>query len=199
MPKNSGRMGSRSSLFQRRINKSIRDNILIAYTNVHSEVVAKQFDYTIRWITKIDFPEKWPELANTIKEYINCPDHYESKVFVGLYTLKSVCKRYEYEFNTKREPLNEIADELFPRCEEIVNEVLSDNSDQGCRLKNVIGQWLYISNQLNLCTRYRTPESLDALIAFFKTWLEADIDEALTTKTESIDEIDELCTWLGWA
>jgi len=61
-------------------------------------------------------------------------------VFVGLYTLKSVCKRYEYEFNVKREPLNEIADELFPRCEEIVNEVLSDNTNQGCRLKNIIGQ-----------------------------------------------------------
>ena len=78
-------------------------------------MVARQIDYTIRCITKIDFPDKWPELAHTVREYINTPDTYSNKVFVGLYTLKSICKRYEYEFNVKREPLNEIVDELFPR------------------------------------------------------------------------------------
>lgn len=94
-----------------------------------------EIDYTIRWITKHDFPDNWPELANIIKEYIHCEDVYDSKVFVGLYALKSVCKRYEYEFNKKRDPLNEIADILFPRLEEIANGVLNDNSDQGWRLK----------------------------------------------------------------
>lgn len=161
-------------------------------------MVAKQFDYTIRWITKNDFPSKWPELATIIKEYLNTNDHYDSKVFVGLYCLKSVCKRYEYEFNLKREPLNEIVDELFPKCEEIANSVLSDNSDQGCRLKNVIGQWFYIANQLFLTNRYKTPESLESLIAFSKTWLEAEIDENLTTKTDDIETINQRWKTQQW-
>jgi len=181
-----------------KINKYVRDNIMHWYTNVHSEVVARQIDYTIRCITKIDFPEKWPELASTVKEYINTADHYDSKVFVGLYTLKSICKRYEYEFNTKRDPLDEIVDELFPRCEEIANEVISDCSDQGCRLKNVIGQCFYISNQLSLCNRYKSTETLDSLVAFFKTCLEADIDTSLTSKTESIAVIDERIKSQQW-
>lgn len=131
--------------------KYVKDHIMIAYANVHSEAVAKQFDYTIRCITRRDFPERWPELATTIREYINTENHYDSKVFVGIYTLKSVCRRYEYEFKSKREPLNEIANELFPRLETIANDTLNDNSDNGCRLKNTIGQWFYISNQLILC------------------------------------------------
>jgi hypothetical protein len=117
---------------------------------------------------------------------------------VGLYTLKSICKRYEYEFNTKRDPLDEIVDELFPRCEEIANEVISDCSDQGCRLKNVIGQCFYISNQLSLCNRYKSTETLDSLVAFFKTCLEADIDTSLTSKTESIAVIDERIKSQQW-
>jgi importin-7 len=176
----------------------VRDNILISYSNVHSEIVARQIDYTIRCITKIDFPDKWPELAHIVREYINTPNTYSNKVFVGLYTLKSIWKRYEYEFNVKREPLNEIVDELFPRCEEIVNDVLADNGDDGCRLKNVIGQWFYIANQLQLCNRYKTSEALDSLVQFFKTWLESEIDEHLTTKTESIPVIDERIKSQQW-
>jgi hypothetical protein len=90
-------------------------------------------------------------------------------VFVGLYTLKSVCKRYEYEFKAKRDPLNEIVDELFPRLEEIASNSLSDNSDQGCRLKNLIGQCFYIANQLILCNRYISHDALDSLVTFSKT------------------------------
>lgn len=117
----------------------VKENILTAYINVHSEAVAKQFDYIVRVITKYDFPEKWPNLADTVKEYIEGDDLYSSQLFVGMYTLKSICKRYEYEFNTKREPLHEIADILFPRLEKITTEIEADNSDNGCRLKNLIG------------------------------------------------------------
>lgn len=91
----------------------------------------------------------------------------------------------------KRDPLNEIVDELFPRCEEIANAVVEDNSDQGCRLKNVIGQCFYTANQLSLCNRYKEPKAMDSLILFFKTCLESEIDESLTTKTDNTEVIDE--------
>ena len=68
----------------------VRDNILLAYINVHSEAVARQYDFIIRIITKYDFPDKWPDLALKVKEYLNCDNYYDSQVFVGLYTLKSI-------------------------------------------------------------------------------------------------------------
>ena len=49
----------------------IKENILLTYINAHSEAVAKQLDFTVRVITKYDFPEKWPDLANIVKEYIH--------------------------------------------------------------------------------------------------------------------------------
>lgn len=176
----------------------VKDNILTAYINVHSEKVAKQFDFIVRWITKHDFPDKWPDLANKVKEYIESDDLYGSEMFVGLYTLKSIWKRYEYEFDAKREPLNEIADILFPRLEAITTEIEGDNSDQGSRLKNLIGHWFYISNQISLCKRYLDPSMLDFIVKFNTSALEAEIDSSLTQPTESIEEIDHRAESFQW-
>lgn len=40
--------GNRVIIISDEDKKYVRDNILVAYTNVHSETVAKQIDYTIR-------------------------------------------------------------------------------------------------------------------------------------------------------
>ncbi|CAI2377678.1 unnamed protein product [Moneuplotes crassus] len=141
----------------------VKENILTAYINVHSEKVAKQFDFIVRCVTKHGFPDK-----------------------------------YEYEFDVKREPLNEIADILFPRLEAITTEICGDNSGQGSRLKILIGHCFYISNQISLCKRYLDPSMLDFIVKFNTSALEAEIDNSLTQPTESIEEIDHRAESFQW-
>ena len=65
-----------------------------------------------------------------------------------------MCRHFEYEFEEGRNPLNEIADNLFPRIEEIFSNLMANNSIQSTMIKNKIAKILYISNQLSLCNRY---------------------------------------------
>ena len=63
-------------------------------------------------MVKNDFPTGWPSFAGQIKEFLETED--QAKIWAGLLSLKSVCQKYEYEFDKGRDGLNEIADHIFP-------------------------------------------------------------------------------------
>ena len=60
----------------------------------------------------MEFPKSWPEFALQIKEFLEIEDF--KSLEAALISLKYVCKVFEFEFDSGRDTLNDIADNLFP-------------------------------------------------------------------------------------
>jgi hypothetical protein len=104
--------------------------------------------------------------------------------------LKSICKRYEYEFEGARDPLNEIVNTIFPRVEQIFLALPDDDSLKSAVLKAKIAKILYTSNQLSLCNRYKSEDGLTTLINFYTSNMRSHMDESLKSLTEDSNERD---------
>ena len=120
----------------------VKNNILELILHCKDEDVNRQLNYAVEWIVRNDFPDKWPLLANKVKDYIHDQED-EIKILLGLETLRSVCKRYEYEYEAKRNPLNEIIDTLFPKIEEIASQIQDNPSHDAFGKKKYTKNWLF--------------------------------------------------------
>lgn len=72
----------------------------------------------------------------------------------GLVGLKHVCKKYEFEWEEGRVPLNEIVDNIFPTLETLYTNIEAESSYQAIKIKSIISTIFYISNQLFISNRY---------------------------------------------
>jgi hypothetical protein len=72
----------------------------------------------------------------------------------GLTGLKYLCKKYEFEWDECRAPLNEVVDNIFPIIEELYSKIEGDYSFQAVKIKNIISTIFYVSNQLFISNRY---------------------------------------------
>lgn len=149
--------------------------------------VTRQLNYAVECIVRLDFPEKWPKLADQIRELIH--SEAEEQIVLGLETLKSVCKRYEYEQLVGRNPLNEIVNNLFPRLESLVGQIQENTSHEAFDIKFRVAELLYIVNQIDICERYNNQEGFEKLMSFYQYALECHIDESLVSKTDDPDTI----------
>jgi hypothetical protein len=165
----------------------VRDNILELILQCKDDDVVRQLNYAVECIVRTDFPDKWPSLGEQIRAYIHTED--ETKILLGLESLKSVCKRYEFEYGVGRKPLEEIVNALFPRLEEIVGQVQENISYIAFDIKHRIAELLFVVNQINVAERYSTKEGFQTLINFYQYALECTIDESLISKTEDKDVI----------
>ena len=70
----------------------------------------------------------------------------------GLYALKGLCKKYEYELEEGREPLYGIIAQSFGVLGNLINQLINvhDNEDASHML-NLICKIFYVSNQLYIC------------------------------------------------
>jgi hypothetical protein len=57
----------------------------------------------ITTIARFDYPQRWPNIVAEIVQYLSTND--EKSVMTGLYGLKGLVKKYEYELQEEREPL----------------------------------------------------------------------------------------------
>lgn len=165
----------------------IRSNIMSMLLNVTNSSVRSQLTYAVECIVRIDFPEKWPSLIMEVKTFIDSSE--ESKIVTGLEALKSICKRYEFEYGTNRNPLEEIVENIFPRLEEIVSQIGENSTIEAFDTKWRIADLLFTVNQVNICSRYKNLEGLDKLVNFYKYALDCPISEDLIAKTEDTDVI----------
>ncbi len=85
----------------------------------------------------------------------------------------------------------EIADHIFPRMEEIFGQIAADQSLKSAKLKAKIASILYISNQLSICTRYKTEDGINTLVNFYISNLTGELDGSLTSPTEETEEIEK--------
>ena len=130
----------------------VKTNIIQAMAHAPSIGVLSQLEAIVNIVARYEMPDNWPNAMNEISDLINSEN--EQQVFAGLVALKEVTKRFEYEFNTKREPLNEIADNLFPTVEKILESVIENYSDDATKVKHVIMKTLFFANQAKICHRY---------------------------------------------
>lgn len=63
-----------------------------------------------------------------IKEFLET-ENFE-QIQAGLTALKYACKRFEFEFDSGRDPLNEIVDNIFPLIEALYGKIETDYSIQ---------------------------------------------------------------------
>jgi hypothetical protein len=179
--------GFRFIIIQQEDKQYVRDNILELILQWENETVVRQLNYAVECIARIDFPDKWPQLADQIQAYLNTED--DRKILIGLESLKSVCKRFEFEYDVGRIPLEKIVHNIFPRIEEIVGQIEANETLQAFDIKYRIADILYTVNQINIWERYKTVEGFEKLMEFYKFGLEWAIDPELLEKTEDTDTI----------
>ena len=71
-----------------------------------NRAIIKQYVRCVTTMSRFDYPELWPTLLTEIIQYLSQQE--EKAVVTGLYGLKGLCKKYEYELEDGRQPLYDI-------------------------------------------------------------------------------------------
>lgn len=163
----------------------VKNNIVQAMANSPSLGVLAQFEEVVNVVARYELPNNWSNVMTEVSELINKDD--ERSIYAGLVALKEIVKRFEYEFKEKREPLNEIADNLFPILEKILENIISLDSDDSAKVKHVIIKIFFFANQVRLCKRYI--KDFDSFFnAIYETFT-SKIPEELTQPTDDADVV----------
>lgn len=189
-------VGYRFIIIQDEDKQHVRGNIMNIIMNCTNDHVKSQLNYAVECIVRIDYPDKWPTLTDHIKELIETDE--EIKILTGLEALKSICKRFEFEYDIGRAPLDTIVNNLFPRLEQIVELLSEINNSTSFEIRYRIADLLYRANNISMSSRYNTPEGFDKLVGFYKYALELPIDDSYTKPTEDTDEIAHLKAKPEW-
>ena len=179
--------GFRFIIIQQEDKQYVHENIMNIILECKNDNVKSQLHYAVECIVRIDYPEKWPGLTEQIKEFINTED--EIQILTGLEALKSIIKRYEFEHDKGREPLDGIVNDLFPRLEQFVELLQNNDSSLAFDIRYRVADLMYRANNISMSQRYNSKEGLERLMNFYKYAIDLPISESLTTPTENSNEI----------
>lgn len=85
--------------------QNVRTSIVEKMYQQTNQVIIKQYTRCITTMARFDYPEKWPTLlTNDIPNALNSKN--ERGIYTGLLALFGLVKKYEYEMDSDREPLN---------------------------------------------------------------------------------------------
>ena len=159
-------------------------NIILECKN---DNVKNQLYYALECIVKVDYPEKWPQLAEHIMQFTNTEN--EVHILTGLEALKSIIKRYEFEHDKGRESLDSLVNNMFPRLEQLVELLQNNDSSLSFEIRYRVADFIYRSSNITISQRYYSDDGLEKLMNFYKFALDLPINESLTTPTDESDEI----------
>lgn len=109
----------------------VRDNIVEALIQA-PETIRLQFGTCIYNIIKCDFPGRWPQIVDQIRNLFTFPDlNRWSGALLCLYQL---VKNYEYKKADERTPLTEAMQILLPQVYGLMNHLLSIEQNEECVL-----------------------------------------------------------------
>lgn len=97
----------------------VRDNIMKCLFLNTNKAIEKQYVRCITTIARFDYPQKWPNILAEIVQYLSIND--EKSVMTGLFGLKGLVKKYEYELQEERDPLYPIIQNTFGLLGNLVN------------------------------------------------------------------------------
>lgn len=175
----------------------VRQNILHALHATSNRQIIKQYVRCITTMARFDYPEQWPQLLDDILKYLNQQD--EKSVVTGLYGLKGLCKKYEYELEEGRAPLYNIIAKSFDVLGGLINTLIQnqDNED-ALHMLYLICKIFYISNQLYICPFLAQNNTLDPWIQFFKTLMDRPVPEQLEKFDEDMEVIEQRDKHIIW-
>ncbi|KAJ2454378.1 Nonsense-mediated mRNA decay protein 5, partial [Coemansia sp. RSA 2424] len=158
----------------------VKDNILIAI-NSSPQAIKLQLTECLGIALKYDFPEQWPQFLVQVKEYLHAPD--AQKVYTGLLALLEVVRIYRYT-TSKRDHIDNIAQELLPQLQKIADDAVSSDDDLAMRLT-----WISFKVYFN-CIQSGIPPSFqapDQLIAWGTSFIKM-IEKPVAFDKETMDE-----------
>jgi len=174
----------------------VKAHIIQALVHSPSFGVLSQFEEIIYVVARYELPENWPNAIKEITELLN--EQEETKVFAGLIALKEVVHKFEFEFKDRRTPLQEIVDNLFPKIEDILTNLIEIHADDAVRAKNIVIETFFLANNVKLCNRYKEPAKFDALINLVSNVFTQELPAELTQHTEEVDQIEKLTKSNEW-
>lgn len=121
----------------------VKTHIINSLSHAPSLGVLSQFEEIVHVVAKYEMPENWPNVMDEISTLLH--ESEEAKVFGGLIALKEVVHRFEFEFKDRRIPLQEIVDQLFPRIEQMLVDMLNLTTADALRAKNIILDTFYLA------------------------------------------------------
>jgi hypothetical protein len=137
-----------------------------------NKVVIKQYTRCITTMARFDYPERWPTLLTAdIPNALNSKN--EKGIYTGLLALLGLVKKYEYEMDEDREPLNQILSNSFGILGDLINMLIDHTQNEiALSILHLICKVFYVSNQLLLAPSLTQPGALDPWMGFFKKLLD---------------------------
>lgn len=127
-------------------------------------------------------------ITHEIPQYLN--SNNEKGIYTGLLALLGVVKKYEFQLDEDRVPLQNIQRDCFGILGNLINQLISNLENEiALRILHLICKIFYVSNQLQLATFLLEPGTIDPWIMFFKSLLDQPITGGLDTFSENIEEI----------
>lgn len=85
----------------------------------------------------------------------------------GLYALKAICKKFEFELEGDRDPLVNIVNDCFGVLGQLVNTLINSEQHLAYVILLQICKVFFISNQLRMCPSLMNELALDPWVEFF--------------------------------
>lgn len=108
----------------------------------------------------------------------------------GLLSLKGLVKKYEYEMEEERIPLQDVVAQTFHILGGLVDQCLGVRDAVALEILYIVSKIFYLGNQLIITPCFTKKETLAPWMGLFKTLMDLELDEELTRKTEIPEEIE---------
>jgi hypothetical protein len=101
---------------------TVRANVLEALIQ-SPEIVRSQLNECVKVIANADFPERWPNLLETLVGYLATDD--VPRVYGAVTVISVLCRKYEYKDKDERLALTPVINAAFPRLLQMLQSLLA--------------------------------------------------------------------------
>jgi len=168
--------------------QQVRDNIISCLCKATDPRIINQYKRCIAKMALFDYPHSWPNLLQEANHFLSQQD--EKSVLSGLTALYCLVKKYEFELDEDRQPLNDIVMHSIGLLGDLINQVVNVESEGSLQMLHLICKIFYTANQLRMCPFLLEGHNLDPWIQFFKTLLDRPLPPELEAFTEEMGEIE---------
>lgn len=151
---------------------------------------------TVRTIAGIDYPDNWPQLLPTILANISNSDIL--RMYNALFALRKVVKIYEFKHKEARLPLDNLIQAIFPTLQELMTQILENNSIEAAQVMRVCLKIFWSS------TQYALPNVQGVDVNLWFHILGQLLDKKLPEASEGLEpsgqpqDIEERNNWPWW-
>jgi len=119
-------------------------------------------------MARFDYPEKWTSLlTKDIPTYLN--SNNEKGIYTGLLALFALVKKYEFELEDDRIPLQTIQQECFGILGNLINHLIGNlENETALNILYLVCKIFYVSNQLVISQFLTQNGTIHPWIIFFK-------------------------------